>query len=45
MAKKKEEIEEILEEGEPAIFLRKVDVIIQNEGEEPRIIKAEETNE
>ena len=31
-------------EGTPAIFLRKVDVVIQNEGdEEPRIIKADET--
>lgn len=45
MAKKKEEIieEEIAEEGTPAIFLRKVDVIIQNgEDEEPIIIKADE---
>ena len=42
MAKKKEVVEEpIEEEGTPAIFLRKVDVIIQNEGEEPIIIKAE----
>ncbi|MBO7733135.1 MAG: hypothetical protein J6S67_11295 [Methanobrevibacter sp.] len=32
--------EEDIEEGTPAIFLRKVDVIIQNEGEEPIIIKA-----
>ena len=46
MAKKQEEpvIEEELteEEGSPAIFLRKVDVIIQNgEDEEPIIIKAD----
>ena len=42
MKKKKEEIEEIVEEEEtPAIFLRKVDVIIQN-GEEPIVIKADE---
>lgn len=33
--------EEIIEEeGTPAIFLRRVDVVIQNEGEEPIIIKA-----
>lgn len=44
MKKKKEEIEEIVEEEEtPAIFLRKVDVIIQNgEDEEPIVIKADE---
>lgn len=44
MAKKKEEIEEIVEEaGEPAIFLRKVDVVICNgEDEEPIVIKADE---
>ena len=36
--------EEIIEEeGTPAVFLRKVDVIIQNgDDEEPRIIKADE---
>ena len=28
------------EEGTPAIFLRKVDVVIQNEDEEPIVIKA-----
>ena len=45
MAKKKEVIEEpIEEEGTPAIFLRKVDVIIQNENEEPIIIKADSKN-
>ena len=33
------------EEGTPAIFLRKVDVIIQNEGEEPIVIKADESEE
>ena len=45
MAKKKEVVEEINEEeGSPAVFLRKVDVIIQNaEDAEPRIIKADET--
>lgn len=33
----------IEEEGTPAIFLRKVDVVICNgEDEEPRIIKADE---
>lgn len=33
--------EEILEEeGTPAIFLRKVDVIIQNENQDPIIIQA-----
>lgn len=44
MTKKKEEIEEIVEEeGEPAIFLRKVDVVICNgEDEEPVVIKADE---
>ncbi len=44
MTKKKEEIEEIIEEdGTPAVFLRKVDVIIQNgDDEELRIIKADE---
>ena len=44
MAKKKEEIKEIVEEeGEPAIFLRKVDVVICNgEDEEPIVIKADE---
>ena len=32
---------EVIEtEESPAIFLRKVDVIIQNEGEEPIVIKA-----
>ena len=43
MAKKKI-VEEIIneEEGSPAIFLRKVDVVICNgEDEEPIIIKAE----
>lgn len=30
------------EEGTPAIFLRKVDVVIQNGDEEPIVIKAEE---
>jgi len=36
--------EEIIEEeGTPAIFLRKVDVVIQNgEDEEPIVIKADE---
>ena len=43
MAKKKEEIEIVEEEGSPAIFLRKVDVIICNgENEEPVVIKADE---
>lgn len=44
MAKAKEEIieEEIVEDGEPAVFLRKVDVIIQNGDDKPIIIKAEE---
>lgn len=38
-----EKIEEIVEEGTPAIFLRKVDVIICNEeDEEPVVIKADE---
>lgn len=33
--------EEIIEEeGTPAIFLRQVDVVIQNEGEEPIVIEA-----
>lgn len=50
MAKKKEVVEEVIdepiEEGTPAIFLRKVDVIIQNgEDEEPIIIKADSGNE
>ena len=48
MNKKGEKMEEeiIEEEGTPAIFLRKVDVIIQNgEDEEPIVIKADETNE
>lgn len=47
MNKKGEKMEEeIIEEGTPAIFLRKVDVIIQNgEDEEPIVIKADETNE
>ena len=50
MAKKKEEVvlEQELneEEGTPAIFLRKVDVIIQNgEDEEPIIIKNTEEKE
>jgi len=40
-----EVIDEPVEEGTPAIFLRKVDVVIQNEGEEPIIIKAEEEPE
>jgi len=37
-------VEEIVEEeGTPAIFLRKVDVIIQNgEDEEPIVIKADD---
>ena len=36
-----EENEEFIEEEiTPAIFLRKVDVIIQNEGEEPIVIEA-----
>lgn len=36
--------DEVIEEqdGTPAIFLRKVDVIIQNEDEEPIVIKADE---
>lgn len=43
MTRKKEVVEEVIneEEGSPAIFLRKVDVIIQNEDEEPVIIKTE----
>lgn len=42
MAKRKEKIKEpVEEEGTPAIFLRKVDVIIQNGDEEPVIIKAD----
>lgn len=49
MAKKKEEIIEetiVEEEGTPAVFLRKVDVIIQNgEDEEPIIIKANQEKE
>ena len=42
MAKGKETIveEPIVEEGTPAIFLRQVDVVIQNEGEDPIIIPA-----
>lgn len=42
MAKKKEEIQEIVEEEDNAIFLRKVDVVICNGEEEPVVIKAEE---
>jgi len=45
MAKRKEKpiIEEENEEnGTPAIFLRKVDVFIQNGDDEPIVIKAEE---
>jgi len=44
MTKGKDEIieEEIVEDGEPTVFLRKVDVIIQNGDDEPIIIKAEE---
>ena len=48
MSKKTEEVieEPIEEEGTPAIFLRKVDVIIQNgEDEEPIIIKADSNSE
>lgn len=49
MAKKKEVVEEVIdepvEEGTPAIFLRKVDVIIQNGDEEPIIIKADSNSE
>lgn len=41
MARKKKITEEIIEEGgTPAIFLRKVDVVIQDGEEEPIIIKA-----
>lgn len=47
--KKKEVVEEVIdepiEEGTPAIFLRKVDVIIQNENEEPVIIKVDSNPE
>ena len=39
------EVIETEEEGSPAIFLRKVDVVIQNEGEEPIIIKNTEEKE
>ena len=46
MTKKQEVVEEPVEEnGTPAIFLRKVDVVIQNEDEEPIIIKAEQEDE
>jgi len=41
MAKKEVE-EDIVEDGTPAVFLRKVDVVIQNGDEEPIVIKAEE---
>ena len=48
MAKKKEEIEEVendekLDEGEKSVvFLRRVDVVIENEGSEPILIKADD---
>lgn len=42
MAENEEVSEEKIEEGSPAIVLRKVDVIIQDsENGEPRIIKAQ----
>ena len=42
MVEEVKEVEEpvVEEEGTPPIFLRQVDVVIQNEGEEPIIIKA-----
>ena len=42
-----EEVQEptVEEEGTPAIFLRQVDVVIQNEGEEPIVIEAPKPEE
>ena len=46
MARTKKLEEEIIEEeGTPAVFLRKVDVIIQNGEEEPIIIRAKDTEQ